>query len=79
MRVGGTSWYEPEINFYRRKFKSNWMMEYDVQDKSYWWHTPNTLTPSDYDYFVFTPAGDPGLSGPHVRPFFTIAGEKSRS
>jgi hypothetical protein len=70
VRAGGTWWYEPEINFYRRKFKATWMMEYDVKDKSYWWQTPNTLTPSDYDYFVFTPAGDPGLSGPNVRTVF---------
>jgi len=27
----------------------------------------NSLTPAEYDYFVFTPASDLGLSGPHVR------------
>lgn len=70
VRVGGTWWYEPEINFYRRRYKANWMMEYDVKDKSYWWKTPNSLVPADYDYFVFTPEGDPGLRGPHVRTIF---------
>ena len=70
VRVGGTWWYEPEINYYRRRYKANWMLEYDIKDRSYWWQTPNSLTPADYDYFVFTPAGDPGLTGPHVRTIF---------
>jgi len=70
MRVGGTWWYEPEINFYRRKFKATWMADYDIKDKSYWWQTPNDLVPMDYDYFVFTPAGDPGLTGPRVKAIF---------
>jgi len=73
VRVGGTWWYEPEINFYRRKFKAAWMMDYDIKDKSYWWQTPNDLKPPDYDYFVFTPAGDPGLTGPHVKTIFQDA------
>jgi uncharacterized membrane protein len=70
VRVGGTWWYEPEINYYRRRFKAGWMLEYDIKDRSYWWQTPNSLVPTDYDYFVFTPAGDPGFSGPHVRTIF---------
>jgi hypothetical protein len=69
-RVGGTWWYEPEINFYRRRYKATWMMEYDVKDKSYWWQTPNSLAPGDYDYFVFTRAGDPGLAGPQVKTIY---------
>lgn len=68
VRVGGTWWYEPEINFYRRKFKASWMAEYDVVDKSYFWRSPNALAPADYDYFVFIPASDPGLTG--VRTVF---------
>jgi hypothetical protein len=70
VRVGGTWWYEPEINYYRRRNKANWMKEYDIKDRSYWWQTPNSLAPADYDYFVFTPAGDPGLAGPGVRTIF---------
>jgi hypothetical protein len=70
VRVGGTWWYEPEINFYRRRYHASWMMPYDVKDASSPWQTPNALQPADYDYFVFTPAGDPGLSGPHVRTIF---------
>ena len=70
VRVGGTWWYEPEINYYRRRYKADWMLEYDIKDRSYWWQTPNSLTPADYDYFVFTPEGDPGLTGPHVRTIF---------
>lgn len=62
-RVGGTWWYEPEINFYRRKFKAGWMAEYDVVDKSYFWRSPNAVSPAEYDYFVFIPASDPGLTG----------------
>jgi hypothetical protein len=46
------------------------MMEYDIKDRSYWWQTPNSLVPADYDYFVFTLAGDPGLIGPRVRTIF---------
>jgi hypothetical protein len=46
------------------------MLEYEIKDPSYWWHTPNDLTPADYDYFVFTPAGDPGLAAPRVRTIY---------
>jgi hypothetical protein len=70
VRVAGTWWYEPEINYYRRRFKAGWMLEYDVKDRSYFWQTPNSLTPADYDYFVFLPASDPGLAGPHVRTIY---------
>ena len=70
VRVGGTWWYEPEINFYRRRYKADWMLEYEIKDRSYFWQTPNSLVPADYDYFVFTPEGDPGLIGPHVRTIF---------
>jgi 4-amino-4-deoxy-L-arabinose transferase-like glycosyltransferase len=70
VRVGGTWWYEPEINFYRVSRHADWMLPYDVKDRSYWWHTPNSLTPADYDYFVFVPDSDPGLAGPRVRSIY---------
>ena len=70
VRVGGTWWYEPEINFYRRRYNAKWMMEYDIKDRSYWWQTPNSLTSADYDYFVYRPEGDPGLDGPRVRMIY---------
>jgi len=70
VRVGGTWWYEPEINFYRRRYKASWMLEFDIKDHSYWWQTPNSLVPADYNYFVFRPEGDPGLSGLRVRTIF---------
>jgi len=70
VRVGGSWWYEPEINYYRCLYRANWMLEYDIKDRSYSWQTPNSLTPADYDNFVFTPASDPGLTGPHVRTIF---------
>jgi uncharacterized membrane protein len=70
VRVGGTWWYEPEINFYRRRYKAEWMKPYDVKDRSYFWESPNSLPPAEYDYFVFTSASDPGLTGPGVRTIF---------
>jgi hypothetical protein len=70
IRVGGTWWYEPEINFYRRRYNAEWMKPYDVKDRSYFWESPNSLVPAEYDYFVFTPASDPGLTGPRVRTIF---------
>ena len=60
-KVGGTWWYEPEFNFYRVRYHSEWAGPYDVKDRSYFWETPNGLKPGDYDYFVFVPASDPGL------------------
>jgi hypothetical protein len=70
VKVGGTWWYEPEINFYRRRFNARWMLPFDIKDHSSVWETPNSLTPADYDYFVFLPANDPGLGGPRVRTIF---------
>jgi hypothetical protein len=70
VRVGGTWWYEPELNFYRRRYNAEWMKPYDVKDRSYFWESPNALVPAEYDYFVFTPASDPGLTGPRVRTIF---------
>jgi hypothetical protein len=70
VRVGGTWWYEPEVNFYRISRHADWMLPYDVKDHSYWWQSPNSLEPAEYDYFVFTPASDPGLAGPRVRTIF---------
>jgi hypothetical protein len=70
VRVGGTWWYEPEMNFYRRRYRADWLLPYDIKDRSYIWETPNSLVPADYDYFVFIPASDPGLKGPRVRTIF---------
>lgn len=70
VRVGGTWWYQPEIDFYRQRYHANWMMPYDIVDWSYWWNTPNKLAPAEYDYFVFTPANNPELTGPRVRVIF---------
>jgi len=69
-RVGGTWWYQPEIDFYRLRFHATWMQEYEIKDRSYWWQTPGAGEPADYDYFVFTPANDPHLTGPRVRTLF---------
>jgi hypothetical protein len=71
VRVGGTWWYEPEINFYRRRYHATWMMPYDVKDPSSTWQTPNALQPAEYNYFLFTAANDPGLTGPRVRTIFS--------
>jgi hypothetical protein len=67
VRVGGTWWYEPEINFYRLRYRAKWMLPYDIKDRSYVWQTPNSLAPGDYDYFVFIPASDPHLTGRSIR------------
>lgn len=70
VRVGGTWWYEPEINFYRVRYRADWMLPYEIKDSSSTWQTPGTPDPSAYDYFVFTPANDPHLSGPPIRTIF---------
>lgn len=70
VRVGGTWWYEPEINFYRLRYRATWMLPYDIKDRSYFWQTPNSLAPGDYDYFVFIPASDPHLAGRNIRTIF---------
>jgi hypothetical protein len=31
------------------------MLEYDIKDRSYWWQTPNSLVPTDYDYSSLHP------------------------
>jgi len=70
VKIGGTWWYEPELNFYRRRYHADWMLPYDVKDRSYFWEAPNSLAPADYDYFVFTPASDPGLTGSRITTIF---------
>jgi uncharacterized membrane protein len=70
VRVGGTWWYEPEINFYRIRHRAKWMLPYDVKDRSYFWETPGALDPAAYDYFVFVPPSDPHLTGPRIRTIF---------
>jgi hypothetical protein len=73
IRVGGTWWYEPEVNFYRRRYNAEWMKPYDVKDRSYFWESPNALAPEAYNYYVFTSANDPRLFGPQVRTIFRDA------
>ncbi len=70
VRVGGTWWYEPEINFYRLRYRTKWMLPYEIKDRSYFWQTPGALEPAAYDYFVFIPPSDPRLNGPRVRTIF---------
>ena len=69
-RVGGTWWYEPEINFYRVRYHAKWMLPYEIKDRSYWWQTPGALEPQAYDYFVYVPPSDPHLTGPRIRAIF---------
>ncbi len=68
--IGGTWWYEPEMEFYRRKYHANWLAPYDVKDPSYPFQTQNKLAPPDYDYFLYTPENDPRLSGSENRSIF---------
>lgn len=69
-RIGGTWWYEPEMNFFRRRYHADWLSPYEVVDISFGWQDPNAGAPSEYDYFLFTPANDPGLKGPRVRTIY---------
>jgi hypothetical protein len=66
-RVGGSWWYEPEMNFYRKRAHADWLLPYDVVDASYGWKDPNAMPPGDYDYFFFTAVNDPGLKSPRAR------------
>lgn len=61
-RVGGTWWYEPEVNFYRRRYKDNWISVYDVKSPEYHYQALNSLKPGDYDYFLCIP--DDSLCAP---------------
>jgi len=70
VRVGGTWWYEPEINFYRVRHRATWMLPFEIKDRSYFWQTPGALEPAAYDYFVFVPPSDPQLTGPRIRHIF---------
>lgn len=70
VRIGGTWWYQPEIDFYTRRYHATTIAPYDTVDRSYWWNTPNALAPEKYDYFVFTQLNDPFLSGPRIRSIF---------
>jgi len=70
VRIGGTWWYEPEINFYIRRYHATWTKPYDVKDNSYFWESPGAMEPADYNYYLFTPSNDPKLTGPRVRTIF---------
>lgn len=70
VRSGGTWWYEPEINFYRRRYDAKWMKKYDVKDRSYVWESPDSLAPDEYDYFAFTPESNPRLPDGRMRIIF---------
>jgi hypothetical protein len=70
LRIGGTWWYEPEINFYRRRYNAIWLLPYDIKDPSVPFQARNSLTPPDYDYFVYTDKNKPDLTGRQVRVIF---------
>lgn len=69
-RIGGTAWYEPQMNFYRRRYHANWLSAYEVVDISFGWQDPNAAAPGEYDYFLFTPANVPALTGSRVRTIY---------
>lgn len=69
-RMGGTWWYEPEMDFYRARYHVSALATYDVKDPSYLYQTQNSLTPVDYDYFFYTPANDPHLPASRFRVIF---------
>lgn len=70
LRIGGTWWFEPEINFYRRRYKATILLPYDVKDPTYPFQATNSLIPRDYDYFVYTEKNRPDLTGRRVREVF---------
>jgi hypothetical protein len=57
--LGGTWWYEPELNFYRFRYQANQIRTYQVNDPSAPFVAKGLPMPSDYDYFCFTPANKP--------------------
>jgi len=69
-RVGGSWWYEPEMNFFRRRYGAGWLTPYSVVDRSSHWQDPTAVPLAEYDYFLFTPASDPGLAGPRVKTIY---------
>jgi len=69
-RIGGTWWFEPEMGFYPRRYRAEWLSPHDVKDPTYLYQAANTLMPLDYDYFLYTRANDPGLKAPRVRTIF---------
>jgi hypothetical protein len=70
-RTAGTWWYWPEMNFYRRRYHSEWISTYDIKDPSQAWaNADNALRPADYDYFIYTPQNIPDLAGHRVRTVF---------
>jgi hypothetical protein len=60
-RIGGTWYYEPEINFYISRYKVREIAPYDVVDANYPFQTVGRLRPGEYDYFIFTPKNAPDL------------------
>jgi hypothetical protein len=68
--VGGVWWYEPEIDFYRVRYDAVWLLPYDVKDPSFRWQANNSLTPRDYDYFLYTDQNKPDLTGRQIRVIF---------
>ena len=69
-RFGGTWWFEPEMGFYRRRYRAAWLLPYDIKDRSFEVQTENSLEPADYDYFLYLPENEPDMSGRTVRTIF---------
>jgi hypothetical protein len=54
VRLGGTWWYEPELNFYRLRYQANQLRPYQVVNvpSPFVWH--NLQKVADYDYLCLT-------------------------
>jgi len=76
LRIAGIWWYQPEIDFYRQRYGTTWLLPYDIKDASWPWQAANSLTPADYDYFLYTADNQPDLSGHHLRPIFSDSATK---
>jgi hypothetical protein len=70
LRIGGTWLFQPEIDFYRRRYNAAWLLPYDIKDRSHLTQAKNSLTPSDYDYFLYKGENEPDLKGRNARVLF---------
>jgi hypothetical protein len=71
-RVGGTWWYQPEVDFYRIMYKASWLQPYDLKDPTHplSLQANNSLQPTDYDYFLSADNDNPNFDGLPTRVIF---------
>ncbi|MGO9110000.1 MAG: glycosyltransferase family 39 protein [Thermoguttaceae bacterium] len=70
VRLGGTWWYEPELNFYRLRYHANRIRTYEMNDPSAPFGAQGLLRPADNDYFCFTSENKPDGGNVNWRVIF---------